>query len=60
MTDATHGLPKHHETDPTFGRSYVVRGDYVPTFHLPAGWWIVPAVLIGTACWAALFLAVAF
>ena len=60
MTDATHGLPIHGEADPTFGRSYAVRGEYTPTFTLPAGWWIVPAVLLGTAGWAALFMAVIF
>ena len=50
MTDATHGLPIHGEADPTFGRSYAVRGEFTPTFTLPAGWWIVPAVLLGN--WA--------
>ena len=60
MTNATHRLPFHGETDPTFGRPYAVRGDCIPTLHLPAGWWIVPAVLTGSAGWVALFLAVMF
>lgn len=60
MTDATHGLPMNSKADPTFGRPYAVRGDRVPTLHLPAGWWLVPAVLTGSAGWVALFLAVMF
>ncbi len=58
MTDATHGLPIHGEADPTFGRSYAVRGEFTPDLHL-AGWVvIVPAVLLGIAGWVALFMAV--
>lgn len=60
MTDATHGLPIHGETDPTFGRPYAVRGESVPTIELPAGWWIIPVVLLGASGWAALIAAVIF
>lgn len=26
--------------------------------HLPAGWWLVPAILIGSGIWAMIFIAV--
>lgn len=54
MTDATHGLPIY-EPNPDFGRAYRAAGDTVPSFRLPAGWWILPSVMGGVAGWAMLF-----
>ncbi|ESW61968.1 MAG: hypothetical protein Q27BPR15_03765 [Rhodobacter sp. CACIA14H1] len=59
MTDATHGLPTY-DTNPDFGRAYRVAGDTVPSFSLPAGWWILPSVMGGAAGWALLFKAIFF
>ncbi|NGQ90084.1 hypothetical protein G5V65_04190 [Rhodobacter sp. HX-7-19] len=46
--------------DPMFGRSYAARGDVMPEFRMPQGWWLVPAVLGGAAGWAALISAAFF
>lgn len=54
MTDATHGLPVYNP-DPDFGRSYRAPGEAVPEVQLPAGWWLLPAVVTGTVGWAMLF-----
>lgn len=59
MTDLTNGLPKY-DANPDFGRAYQVAGDAVPTFRLPAGWWILPSVLGGLAGWILLFKAIFF
>lgn len=59
MSDATHGLPVY-EPNPDFGRAYVPLGEKMPSFQLPHGWWIVPAVALGTLGWILLFKAVFF
>lgn len=46
--------------DAMFGRSYAPRGEVAPEIRLPAGWWLVPAVLGGAAGWVALITAVFF
>jgi hypothetical protein len=46
--------------DVTFGRSYAVRGESVPEFRMPPGWWLLPAVIGGIAGWAILISAVLF
>ena len=54
MADATHGLPVYCP-DPEFGRAYRAPGESVPSYRLPAGWWLLPAMLLGLAGWVALF-----
>ena len=57
MSDATHGLPIY-QRDPDFGRAYRGPGESVPNLRLPAGWWLLPAVVTGAAGWVALFWAI--
>ena len=46
--------------DVSFGRSYAVRGESVPEFRMPPGWWLLPAVIGGTAVWAMVISAIFF
>lgn len=46
--------------DALFGRSYAPRGEVTPEFRLPAGWWLLPAVIGGAAGWFSLITAVFF
>ena len=46
--------------DVTFGRSYSVRGDSVPEFRMPPGWWLLPALIGGIAGWVMLISAIFF
>jgi hypothetical protein len=46
--------------DVTFGRSYAVRGESVPEFRMPPGWWLLPALIGGIAGWALLISAIFF
>lgn len=46
--------------DVTFGRSYAVRGDSVPEFRMPPGWWLLPALIGGIAGWVMLISAIFF
>ena len=59
MSDATHTLPQGGD-DAAFGRCYAARGDATPEFHMPPGWWLLPAVIGGAAGWIALISAIFF
>jgi hypothetical protein len=47
-------------TDPCFGRNYAVRGEKVPEFRMPPGWWLLPSVIGGAAGWIMVISAVFF
>jgi hypothetical protein len=59
MYDAIQTMPRNI-SDASFGRSYASHGDVKPEFRLPAGWWLLPAVVGGAGSWVMLFSAIFF
>jgi hypothetical protein len=50
----------HAGQDASFGRSYAVRGETLPEFRMPPGWWLLPAVIGGSVGWFMVISAVFF
>lgn len=50
----------HAMADTSFGRSYAVRGEPVPEFRMPSGWWLLPAMFGGAGFWYVVISAVFF
>jgi hypothetical protein len=59
MSNAIQTIPCAGD-DVAFGRNYAVRGEAMPEFQMPSGWWLLPAMLGGAAGWVALFSAIFF
>lgn len=59
MSNAIQTMPRGGD-DAAFGRNYAVRGEAMPEFQMPSGWWLLPAMLGGAIGWITLIYAIFF